>query len=89
MNYEVFESIHHALARAQETYSYYTLPFCAPQPALEPAVCLTPLRHVRARVRRVAQRKWGGLSEIFEGTESLNSNILIRFKRATRARRRL
>ena len=36
------------------------------------------LRHGRARLRCAAQRKWGGLSDMFEGTESVNSNMPIR-----------
>lgn len=47
----------------QETYKYYTLPFCRPELKLTPA------------------KKWAGWSEVFEGSEYLNSDLAIPFGR--------
>jgi hypothetical protein len=50
----------------QETYKYYTLPFCRPELKLTPA------------------KKWAGWSEVFEGSEFLNSDLAIPFGRRWR-----
>lgn len=47
----------------QETYNYYTLPFCKPNPDAKP------------------EHRWGGLGEVLEGNELINSQIDIRFRR--------
>jgi len=46
----------------QETYNYYTLPFCKPNPDAKP------------------EHRWGGLGEVLEGNELINSQIDIRFR---------
>jgi transmembrane 9 superfamily member 3 len=45
----------------QESYSYYSLPFCAPIEPLQP------------------QHRFAGLGEVFEGTEWVNSDLVVRF----------
>ena len=52
----------------QETYKYYTLPFCRPETALSPA------------------KKWAGFAEVFEGSEFVNSDLVIPFARRHTAR---
>lgn len=47
----------------QETYNYYSLPFCKPGKDNNP------------------NHKWGGLGEVLEGNELINSEIDIKFKR--------
>ena len=49
----------------QETYNYYTLPFCKPSIALTPA------------------KKWAGLSEVLDGSEYTNSDLVIPFASMT------
>lgn len=44
----------------QETYNYYSLPFCNPGSGNS--------RH-----------KWGGLGEVLEGNELIDSDIMIKF----------
>lgn len=46
----------------QETYNYYTLPFCRPRPLERP------------------QNKWGGLGEVLEGNQLVDSQLDIRFR---------
>jgi transmembrane 9 superfamily protein 3 len=45
----------------QETYNYYSLPFCKPG-------------------KGVATHKWGGLGEVLEGNELIDSEIRIKFR---------
>ena len=45
----------------QETYNYYSLPFCSPG------------------VAGNARHKWGGLGEVLEGNELIDSQIEIKF----------
>jgi len=49
----------------QETYNYYELPFCKPPVALG----------------HKPKRKWGGLGEVLQGNELIDSEIEIQFKR--------
>ena len=46
----------------QETYNYYSLPFCSPGAGSK------------------ARHKWGGLGEVLEGNELIDSEIEIKFK---------
>lgn len=46
----------------QETYNYYSLPFCMPE-------------------GEIPAHKWGGLGEVLEGNELIDSQIDIRFKK--------
>jgi transmembrane 9 superfamily protein 3 len=46
----------------QETYNYYSLPFC------------------KSGKGAAATHKWGGLGEVLEGNELIDSEIEIRFK---------
>uniref|UniRef100_A0A061RAB8 Transmembrane 9 superfamily member n=1 Tax=Tetraselmis sp. GSL018 TaxID=582737 RepID=A0A061RAB8_9CHLO len=46
----------------QETYNYFTLPFCKPRPDDKP------------------EHRWGGLGEVLEGNELINSQVDIRFR---------
>lgn len=46
----------------QETYNYYLLPFCKPQPSEKP-------RH-----------KWGGLGEVLQGNELIDSGLELKFR---------
>lgn len=48
----------------QETYNYYELPFCKPPEALG----------------HKPKRKWGGLGEVLQGNELIDSEIQIQFK---------
>eukprot|EP01025_Chloroclados_australasicus_P011054 TRINITY_DN14795_c0_g3_i1.p1 TRINITY_DN14795_c0_g3~~TRINITY_DN14795_c0_g3_i1.p1 ORF type:complete len:597 (-),score=48.61 TRINITY_DN14795_c0_g3_i1:439-2229(-) len=46
----------------QETYNYYFLPFCRPEP------------------KKRLEHKWGGLGEVLQGNELINSQLQISFK---------
>jgi len=52
----------------QETYNYYTLPFCKLDPDAKP------------------EHRWGGLGEVLEGNELINSQVEIRFRLDTAKR---
>jgi hypothetical protein len=46
----------------QETYNYYSLPFCKPNPEAK------------------AEHSWGGLGEVLQGNELINSQMAVKFK---------
>eukprot|EP00201_Polytomella_parva_P019090 CAMPEP_0175051062 /NCGR_PEP_ID=MMETSP0052_2-20121109/7589_1 /TAXON_ID=51329 ORGANISM="Polytomella parva, Strain SAG 63-3" /NCGR_SAMPLE_ID=MMETSP0052_2 /ASSEMBLY_ACC=CAM_ASM_000194 /LENGTH=377 /DNA_ID=CAMNT_0016315301 /DNA_START=82 /DNA_END=1212 /DNA_ORIENTATION=+ len=47
----------------QETYNYYSLPYCKPLP------------------NQKAEHSWGGLGEVLQGNELINSQLDIKFKK--------
>ena len=73
----------------QETYNYYSLPFCRrardqPTPVLDEAApnaqpplppCLVRSRRPRKQLRR----KWAGLGEALQGNELIDSGMEITF----------
>lgn len=46
----------------QETYNYYSLPFCMPGKGPN------------------ARHKWGGLGEVLEGNELIDSEIVVKYR---------